>query len=73
MAGAVADRLDRDAELGEQRHVQVGQPRTRRIANVASTLQTTAHPAGQDQRKLTWIVLVAVPHPAAEQHQTVVK
>src|SRR5688572_19413760 len=66
---AVADLVDRHLHRLEHRHEEIGHWRLRRVDDVASTLQAARGSAGQDDREVSVIVLIAVADAAPVQHQ----
>ena len=72
-AAAVADLVDRHAELVEQRHVQVRERRFRGEAQVAAALQRARPAAEHQDRQIGRCVRVAVGHPVAIQQHHVIE
>ena len=71
-AGAVAERVDFDVDLVEQRHEQVRLRRVLGAHDVLAALQLAAAAADHDVRQRVVIVRVAVAHVAAvEQHRVI--
>src|ERR1043166_2637110 len=67
--GAVADAIQPDAELVEQRQMQIRERRLLRKHDVLAALQLSGAAAGEQQRNVSRIVRVAFAHARAVQQR----